>query len=120
MGNSATKKYLNKVLRKCPFAYRKAVKVSLCDSLYEYANKYPDCTENELTLRFGAPEKYTSEYIASLDSEQVAELLKRKSLTKKVLLVVVSLIILVIAILAVYICCEIAKTFGSYGEITVS
>lgn len=94
-----TKRYLRRVtaaLRACG-VYRKSVAKGIRADLEDYLDEHPDATEQALQAHFGHPEEYVKEFLAGMDSEELARDLSAKRLRGK-LAVAVAVVLLVLAV----------------------
>lgn len=97
MNGKIIKKYCREAGRYCPTAYRKRLKNSLYDSLTEFCELHPDCSEADIIAHFGRPEQCSTEYIATLDSEEQARLVLRSQFLKLSVLIALITVVLIVA-----------------------
>ena len=94
-----TKRYLRQVtaaLKSCG-VYRKSVAKGIRADLEDYLDEHPDATEQALQAHFGHPEEYVKEFLAGMDSEELARDLSAKRLRGK-LAVAVAVVLLALAV----------------------
>lgn len=98
MNDKITKKYLKAALKNCPFIFRKRLRADLYNSICYYFDANPKASENEFFLRFGSPEQYSAEYIASLEDGERFKLLYKNRFVKRALTICIALVVLLVAI----------------------
>ena len=93
-----TKRYLRRVtaaLKSCG-VYRKSVAKGIRADLEDYLDEHPDATEQALQAHFGHPEEYVKEFLAGMDSEELARDLSAKQRRGK-LAVAIAIVLLALA-----------------------
>lgn len=108
------------MLKKCPLAYRKNLKLDLCNSVYDFAEANPNVSMDELTQRFGKPEQFLNSYIESLDSHEKAHAMQHSKFVKRAMAIGVAVIILLATISTVWIVYENHLTEATYYEETTN
>lgn len=102
MNNKITEAYLSEALKNCPFGFRKRLKSDLYSSLCDFAEEKPSFNESELLFRFGAPQQYAAEYIASLDDKSKADLINSGKFIKSVIIIALAVIAVFVAVTVVF------------------
>ena len=59
--------YVKQAGKNCPSSFKKKLIVDLTDTLSEYLNENPNASLEDVTNRFGSPEKFADEYILAMD-----------------------------------------------------
>lgn len=72
-----TRQYLRAVRKACPTALRRRLMTDFKNSVAYFQEENPDCTVEDLIHRFGSPQQFTSEYIATLDQAAMKRLARR-------------------------------------------
>lgn len=105
MKNRAVKQYyriLRGLFKSINFCEGKFLK-SYREMLNEYAILNPQCTYNDLVLRFGTPQEVFTDYINEQDPGEVIKMIKKNN-GKKILLVSL-IMILVVGIISLSVRC---------------
>lgn len=118
MNNKITESYLRSALKNCPLGFKKKLKSDLYSSLCDFAEENPDAGESEIVSRFGLPDQFATEYIASLDDNKKVELFTKNKFIKRAIAIGVAVVIIIVTVgvsLVTYAVLDSEEEYYYYG-----
>lgn len=106
--------YVNRVRKKCPMSIKGKITTALKADITDYLDEYPDSTIEDIISRFGTAEKFSSEYVMSLDEVQRNKVFKTSKFIKWAIITISAVLVLAIGITAVCIIVENSQSAGYY------
>lgn len=116
-----TRRYLRQVtavLKSCG-VYRKSVAKGIRADLEDYLDDHPGATEQALQVHFGHPEEYVKEFLAGMDSEELARNLSAKRFGRKLTIAVAAVFLTSVVALGLWIGIRNSQTVQKYYSFEV-
>ncbi len=120
MNEKSIKKYCREVKRHCPRSFGKKISSNLYNDILDYANGKDSISYEDICLRFGRPEAYAREYIASADNENIKYYSNkwRPLIITVVAAIAVALVVYIVAIAIALV--DGLNSSGGYYEVSVN
>lgn len=112
-------KYLKQVRKGCPAPYRRKLMTEIRNNLSEFLDDRPECTMEDILKHFGPPEKFADEYLLAMEDAERRTILHKAKWIKLAVCFGTAMIILIVAIAAIWIVYENSQSVihYSYDEI---
>ncbi|MBE5949677.1 MAG: hypothetical protein E7261_11760 [Lachnospiraceae bacterium] len=105
--SSALNTYLKKLTKACPRKFRAQFVSDLSDSIYNFSAANPKATYEDFAKHFGIPENIASEFLKSMDNEELTTLTNKSSWIKKSIITLAGILAIVIIIAGIWLIHEV-------------
>ena len=117
--DSIIKHYIKKVTKLIPSTYRSRLQTELHSSITECFHDTPELTVSMLYERFGTPEAFATEYLSSMDGEELQATLARSKKQKRILTIALIVLLLLLFLISIWIYSEGERHRGYHSSIQV-
>ncbi len=114
------KNYLKKAGKNCPPEFRKKLIKELENNICDYIEENPQSTAEDILKHFGEPEKFSCEYILSMDENDIKKSVLKSKWIKRSIITGISLLILIAVITSAWIIHDNSRNAVVYYSETVN
>lgn len=105
--NSALSTYMKELKKACPRKFRKQFISDLSDSIYNFSDANPTAAYEDFEKRFGIPENVASEFLKSMDSEELTTLTNKSIWIKRAIIILTAILAIVIITAGIWLIYEV-------------
>lgn len=113
-------KYLKQVRKNCPHSFRNKLMTDLKNNLSDYLDENPSSTFDDVVNHFGMPQKFADEYILAMDEDTRKKLITKTKWLKRGILIGSTILLIIVAITAIWIIVENSQTAGYYYDYKIN